>query len=200
VNFREGEMSYLIYDDQERSLSKCHAALSRAWALPPLFHADYRSANPRPPGWALHAAGRPPPLFSALLAASCRLLRRQLESGEVGDGGKENENPAATLPSASDSSSAKRAGAPEVAAASEMSQIFEAAGVAVTGPSLRAVEELLAENAKRHRAWSEGAVADGAVADAAAGDAKRRRASSDGAGLDADAAAGDVDEEGCRTM
>jgi hypothetical protein len=81
-------------------------------------------------------------MLTQLLAASCRLLRRQLENG-AGE---------AILPSAIPSG--RKAGAaeaaPELVAGSEMSRIFEAAGVAITEPSLRAVEDLVAVSARRH--------------------------------------------------
>jgi hypothetical protein len=162
LNFTEGEVSVLIFDDPERSLSKCHSALSKAGALTPLPPAG--SGADGPPAHGLITARstfavpaqrparpQPPPVFlTRLLVASCRILRRQLDTPRSGTGGDGRESPGATLASEDEFSSSQKAAAPELAAGSEISQIFEAAGVAFTAPSLRAVEELVEENVKRH--------------------------------------------------
>jgi hypothetical protein len=78
-------------------------------------------------------------MLTQLLAASCRLLRRHLENG-AGE---------AILPSPIPAGrKAGAAAAPELVPGSEMSRTFEAPGIAMAEPSLRAVEDLVAESAR----------------------------------------------------
>jgi hypothetical protein len=129
--YPRARVSVLAYDGADRSLSKAHAALSRAGALP---------AFPRVRGGS-EATDPPPGLLSDLLLANCRLLRRRLElaaSASRGSGTEPASGAAAAAAAAAD------------LLGSEVLSVFGRVGVDVTEPALRAVEELLAVNRRRH--------------------------------------------------
>jgi hypothetical protein len=133
--YPRARVSVLAFDGADGSLSKAHAALTRAGALP---------AFPQVRGGS-EATDPPPGLLSDLLLANCRLLRRRLELAA---------SAAASRASGTEPASGAAAAAAAAAAAdllgSEVLSVFERIGAGATDPALRAVEELLAVNRRRH--------------------------------------------------
>jgi hypothetical protein len=135
-------VSVLVFDDADRSLARGHTALARAGALPPTPSIRGGSEETAPPR---------PGLLGDLLLANCRLLRRHLDFVAAASTGSGTASAGASPRIQGSAAAAEAAVGPSQGLlGSEILSVFERIGVDVTEPALRAVEELILVNRKRH--------------------------------------------------